>query len=182
MHKAMPAGLTDREREALETEFMSKGMTKGFRLLLDSKIPRGRGRKAKITDLIEESKKELGGNKKLKQIGYEKYFLGIPLSGSEVELYNNSQVDLKCRHLHKLASGTRGSLGVIILKVRQIKDKKGNWMCFLTVSDDTYMMDNVLVFSRAFKNYSWIIEEGKPVLLTGKKNGESFFVDKIEHL
>jgi len=178
-------GLTDREREAVESTFMIEAggdILKAFKLLSGSKIPRGRGRKQKVVELIIESEKDLGGNKKLQSIGYEKFYLGIPLSGNEVELHNNPLVNLKCRSLHKLPSGTEGCLGVVIQKVKQFKDKRENWMCFLTVSDDTYMMDGVVVFSSTFKNYSWIIEEGKPVLLTGKKDKESFLVRKIEHL
>ena len=73
-------------------------------------------------------------------------------------------------------------MGVIIESIKAITDKKGNRMCFMSLSDNTYMIDSAVVFSRAYKNCSWIIEQGKPVLISGTKNDTSLFVNKIEHL
>ena len=181
-------GLTDRERNAVFDEFLDKqalvqdtALFNAFNELKASKVSRGDTRKQKVKDLIYEAKKDLRGNTKRTSIGYEKFYLGIPLSGSLVEIHNNPWVNIKCRTLNKLRDGTNGCLGVVIDKVKKIKDKNHNEMCFLTVSDDTYLVDAV-VFSSVYKNYSWIIEEGKPVLLTGKKSKDSFLVRKIEHL
>lgn len=175
-------GLTDRERNAVFDDFMESGdLFEAFKLLKASKVSRGDTRKQKVSDLIYDSKKELRGNNKRMAIAFEKYYLGIPLSGSLVELHDNPYVNIKCRQLNKLRDGTQGCLGVVIDKVKRIKDKNHNEMCFITVSDDTYLIDAV-VFSSVYKNYSWIIEEGKPVLLTGKKSKDSFLVRKIEHL
>lgn len=174
-------GLTDRERDVVFKEFVKDGLFEAFKLLKDSKVPRGAARKQKVKDLIVDCKKELHGNTKRTSIGYEKFYLGIPLSGSLVELSNNPWVNIKCRQLNKLRDGVQGCLGVVIDKIKKIKDKNHNEMCFLTVSDDTYLIDAV-VFSSVYKHYSWIIEEGKPVLLTGKKSKDSFLVRKIEHL
>lgn len=179
-------GLTDRERDSVFNQFIKEAFEPGdmmsaFNLLANSKVPRGATRKQKVKDLIADFKKELRGNTKRISIGYEKFFLGIPLSGSVVELHNNPYINIKCRQLNKLADGVQGCLGVVIDKVKKIKDKNLNEMCFLTVSDDTYLVEAV-VFSSVYKNFSWIIEEGKPVLLTGKKSKGSFLVRKIEHL
>jgi len=149
--------------------------------LMDSKVP-NKARKPKLTECIETINKSLGGNYKRMSIAFEKHYLGIPLSGSLVDLYSDEKVNIKCRDFPKLKEGTRGSIGVVIEKVRQIKDKNGNYMCFMSVSDDTYMLDSVVVFSSYYTKLSWIIEEGKPVLITGKKNQGSFLVQSIEHL
>jgi DNA polymerase-3 subunit alpha len=149
--------------------------------LIESKIP-NKPRRAKIHDRYIEIKRELGGSPKKMSIGYEKYYLGVPLSGSPVDLYNNPKVDVHCKNIHKMANKSYGNLGVIIEDIRKIKDKNDNWMCFLKVSDNTYMTDGVVVFSRQYNNYAWILEEGKPVLISGRKDSTSFIVNSIGHL
>ena len=181
------SGLTDRERELLIGGFFERGegdILKAVSLLRrsDEKGKKlTKPRKVKVAELVEEVKKDLDGSKKRKCIGYEKFYLGIPLTGSELELHNTPRASFRCRDMHRLRDGTEGAIAVIIGKVKVIKDKRGQYMCFLTVHDDTYLMDCV-VFASTYKHSSWIIEEGKPVLLSGKKDGESFIVRKIEHL
>jgi DNA polymerase-3 subunit alpha len=180
------SGLTERERDLLKDLFEQSGsdVLKAVRLLMKSEE---KGKKmtkpriVKVGDLIKEVLQDLDGNKKFKAIGYEKHYLGIPLSGSELELHNTPRASFRCRDVHRLRDGTEGAIAVIIGNVKRIKDKRGNHMCFMTVHDDTYLMECV-VFSSTYGNYSWIIEEGKAVLLTGKKDGESFIVRKLEHL
>lgn len=149
--------------------------------LIASKIPNVR-RKVIIKEAFETSYHILDGNMKKMCMAFEKFYLGIPLTGSEVDLHYNPQVDIKCRNFTRLSNGTKGSLGVVIERIKEIKDKNGNRMCFLTVSDDTYMIDSIVVFSSYYKHCSWILEEGKPILIFGKKDKESFIARKIEHL
>jgi len=181
------SGLTDRERDLVSSEFFARGgndILKAVRLLIKSeekgKKP-NKPRKKKLAELIVEVMQDLDGNRKRKAIGYEKFYLGIPLSGSELELHNNPYTSFRCRDFHRLRNGTEGAIAVIIGQVKRIKDKRGKHMCFLMAHDDTYMMECV-VFSSTYKHSSWIIEEGKPVLLTGKKDENNFIVRKIEHL
>lgn len=175
--------LTEREQKAVFDEFLPKssGLFGAFDLLCQSKVP-NKTRKQKIIDMVHERKKNLGGDSKRRSIAFEKFYLGIPLSGNEIELYNNPRAGIKCNHFHRLPNGTDCTMGVIIEKVKEKKDKRGRWMCFLVVSDDTYLLDGIVVFASVYDKVSWIIEEGKPVLLTGKKDNESFLVRKIEHL
>lgn len=152
-----------------------------YNALLGSKVP-NKSRKPRLIEAVNEMKRTLNGNTKRMGIGFEKYFLGIPLSGSLVDLYHNEKVNIKCENFPKLKDGTSGSMGVVIEKVRRIKDKNKNWMAFLTVSDDTYLLDSIVVFASFYQKISWIIEEGKPVLISGKKNRGSFLVKSIDHL
>jgi len=149
--------------------------------MMDSNVPNKR-RKPAINEAVEEIRRNLNGNKKKMAIAYEKHYLGIPLSGSLVELYANEKVNIKCANFPRLREGTKGSMGVVIEKVRKIKDKNKNWMCFLTISDETYMLDCTVVFSSYYNKLGWIIEEGRPVLISGRKNKGSFLVSHIEHL
>jgi len=176
--------LTARERKFVFDTIESGGaqtIKESYVLLLASKIP-NKTRKPKISQEISDMNNGLAGNPKRMCIAYEKYLLGIPLSGSLVELYYNERVNIKCRDFHKLPDGASGYFGVVIEGVREIKDKNGNRMCFLSLSDETYMLDSVVVFASFYNKVAWIIEEGKPVFISGKKNKGSLIVNNISHL
>jgi DNA polymerase-3 subunit alpha len=177
--------LTDRERNHLYDEgFMlsEPTITCMISILESSGIMRGDKRIIKIKAGFEGIKAALGGNPVKMALAWEKFHLGMPLTGSEVDLYSNHRVDTTCRDFLKIRNKSSVCMGVIIESVKTIKDKKGNQMCFLSLSDSTYMIDSAVVFSRAYKDCSWIIEVGKPVLISGRKDNTSLFVNKIEHL
>lgn len=179
----MMSELTEREQKFIG-ERLADGDTfnAAFEALLESKVP-NKARKPKIRAAADEILRALGGNKKKMEIAYERHYLGIPLSGSLVELYSNEYVNIKCTNFQRLRAGSQGSMGVVIEKIKRIKDKRGNWMCFLTVSDETYMLDCIVVFASYYNKIGWILEEGKPLLISGKKDKRgSFLVNHIEHL
>lgn len=180
--------LTDRERSYLFKSDLVKDIAVEDMLaeLIKNDVPRGNNRISKLIETWSNIKRDLGGNRKRMALAWEKYHLGMPLSGSEVELYNNWNVDTTCRDFLSLKHGDRVKVGVIIESIREIKDKNKNLMCFMQVSDATYMMDGVTVFSRQYNKLGWIIQEGKAVLIKGKKSdnhrGTGLLVDSIEHL
>ncbi len=175
--------LTERERKwTFDSIGDGCSFSDAVKALICSKVP-NKTRKPKIMELINEIRRALAGNKKKMAIAFEKYYLGIPLSGSLVELYSNPNVNIKCVNFQRLREKTFGHMGVVIDKINTKKDKNGNWMCFLNVSDETYMLNSVVIFSWQYNKLAWILEEGKPVLLTGKKSDRgSFIVNNIEHL
>ncbi len=152
-----------------------------YKALLESTIP-NKSRKPRLMADVADMNRSLAGTPKRMCIAYEKYYLGIPLTGSLVDLYHNERVNIKCGNFPKLKEGTSGALGVVIEKVRKIKDKRGRWMAFLTISDETYIIDSVVVFASVYDKLAWIIEEGKPVLITGRKNKGSLLIKSIDHL
>jgi DNA polymerase-3 subunit alpha len=175
--------LTARERKFVFDQIKQTECTvkEAYMDLLDSKIP-NKSRRPRIIEAADEMNKALAGTPKKMCIAFEKFLLGIPLSGSIVELYYNPKVDIKCRDLHNLKEGAKGNIGVVIDKIREIKDKNGNRMAFITVSDETYMLDSVVVFASTYNKIAWILEEGRPVIISGKKNRNSFIAHRIEHL
>jgi len=179
--------LTDRERDYLfENHFtQTQNIEDLMNYLIESNVP-NKNRRVKIKDNWENIKRDLGGNRKRMALAWEKYHLGMPLSGSEVELYNNWKVDTTCKDFLSLRHGDRATIGVIIEEIREIKDKNKNLMCFAKVSDNTYMMDGVTVFCRQYAKLGWIIQPGKAVLIRGKKSddnrGTGLLVNSIEHL
>lgn len=175
--------LTERERSLFIKDFYKEGIKFDDALtsFLTSKVP-SKTRGPKIAEEVQTIRKDLKGNPKKMAIAWEKFYLGVPLTGSLVELYYNPRVDTKLRNLLRLRSGHVGSVGVVIESAKKFKDKNGNWMAFLTVSDETYISESFVVFSKQFMDNGWIIEEGKPVLISGRKDKDSFIVNKIEHL
>ncbi len=178
--------LTEKERRTFFTEEWKP--SEMFDAAMEHFLARPKGgpsaaRKPKIVEAIKTVKAEfLGANVKKLAIAWEKFYLGVPLTGSLVELYFNSRVDTKLRNLLRLRSGHVGAVGVVIEGVKKFKDKNGNWMCFMTVSDETYINESFVLFAKQYNDNAWIVEEGKPVLMLGRKDKESFIVNKIEHL
>ena len=175
--------LTERERNFMyeQLDIVGATLNKSLENLLESSVP-NKARKPKIKLVIDDITRELGGTPKKMCIAWEKFYLGIPLSGSLVDLYYNPRVNIQLKNFGRLSDKTSGCIGVVIESIKKIKDKNHNEMCFLTVSDATYMTDSIVVFSSTYRNLGWIIEEGKPVLITGRKDRDSFLVRKIEHL
>jgi DNA polymerase-3 subunit alpha len=176
--------LTERERKFIFEKLDNDEATTirdAYKLLIASKIP-NKARLPRILEQAEEVNRDLSGTPKKMRIAYEKHLLGIPLSGSLVELYENPEVSIKCRDFHRIREGTKGSIGVVIEGIRTIKDKNGNHMAFLTVSDETYMLDSVVVFASFYNKLAWILKEGIPVLISGKKNRGGLVVHNIRHL
>lgn len=176
--------LTDRELKFVleQVEGAKWSIHESVNKLIESNIP-NKTRKPKIAEALVEVNKNLTGSKKRISIGYEKHYLGIPLSGSLVELYHNDKVNTKCRDFNRLKNDSWVTIGVVIEEIRKLKDKNGNHMCFLKVSDDTYMLDSVVIFASQYNKIGWILEEGKPVLISGKKDKKgSLSVNAIDHL
>jgi DNA polymerase III alpha subunit len=179
--------LTVKELECFVGEYYLAGtkfddaMDNFVRNSKETKFP-NKARQPKIIEAIALIRKACAGTSKFLNISWEKFYLGVPLSGSIVELHANSKADTKLRNFLRLKEGTPVNVAVVIEEVKKFKDKNGNWMAFLTVSDETYMFESVVVFSKAFNENGWIIEEGKPVLLSGRKNKDSLVAWKIDHL
>lgn len=152
-----------------------------YNAIMESGVP-NKKRIPTIEQAYMSISKALGGNKKRMSLAFEKFHLGMALTGSEVDLYFNQKVDTTCRDFLRLRNEARVSIGVLIEEVRKIKDKNGNWMAFAKVSDSSYMLDGVVIFASTYSKVGWLVEPGKIVLMKGKKRDTSLLVDSIEHL
>ena len=151
--------------------------------LVKAKIPRPMEKRFnKIVISWNNVSKELDGNSSKLGLAYEKYHLGMAISGSEVDLYSNYRVDTSCKDFLRIRSGSRVTMGVLIEEIRKIRDKRNQEMCFLKISDSTYMLDSVVVFASVYKKCCWLLEPGKVLMIRGKKQDTSLLVDLIEHL
>lgn len=118
----------------------------------------------------------------VEKAGFESYYLGVPLTCSEVDLYEGDY-----RKTHNLVEVEREFEGVgcciivVINKINERTDKRNNEMAFIGMQDRTYQMD-AAVFSNAWSKHRDKLELGKAVLIEGKKNRGGFQVVKVEEL
>lgn len=174
--------LTPREQKAILDNIDGLVTLEDMKMAIDNSGLPKKDRPNKIQEAYNNISRDLGGNKRRMMLAFEKFHLGMSLSGSETELYFNRKVDTTCRDFLRLRNDSHVALGVLIEEVRKIKDKNGNWMAFLKVSDSSYMLDGAVVFASSFHKIGWIMEPGNVILLKGKKRDTSLLVDFAEHL
>ena len=63
-------------------------------------------------------------------------------------------------------------------------DSQGKIMSFLTIEDDTCILDSVIVFPEVKEKYKYILYEGNNLILCGSVSNKdtSFIVDKIHEI
>lgn len=112
--------------------------------------------------------------------------LGCSISCNKVDRYDTSMINYTCQDFkygHIAASSFMlvGELeNVNITKTKKGKDV-GAEMAFLTLSDGTAVLDNVICFPEKYKEYRNQIFPGNVVVIKGNKskNKDSFIVEKI---
>jgi DNA polymerase-3 subunit alpha len=144
------------------------------------KVPNAR-RRLKIAALVRDYESCELFDGKPQRIAWEQHYLGISLSGSEADIYRSRN---KCVDLVKQArSGQSYEIAVVIDAVKRILTKKSDPMAFLTVSDNTYVLDNIVVFPSQFEEHEKMLEESNVVMLRGKMDGRgSLIVNNISRL
>lgn len=144
------------------------------------KVPNVRRREA-IQQLLREYDSDELFDSKAQRIAWEQQYLGISLSGSEADIYQSQH---KCVDLIKHGQpDMMFDIAVCIDTVREIITKKGDPMAFLTVRDNTYQMDNVVVFPKQFSASKPLLEAGNVIRIRGKVDERgSLISDRIARL
>lgn len=116
----------------------------------------------------------------------EKELLGISITCSKVDSCDMSQVNCTCK---EYLAGRTGYLmfGVEIQTAREWKTKKGksagSKMGFLTISDGSCSLDDVVCFPDVWKESSQLLTEGNTVIIHGqrdnKKDSTTLIVNKV---
>lgn len=112
---------------------------------------------------------------------YESTLLGIPATCSCVDGYYNHNTTHFLIEIEKEHDGVGICTVAMIANSREVTDKRGRKMAFITLEDKSFSMDAV-VFANPYMKYGKLIEKGKVVLLNGKTKGGSFLIDSIEAL
>ncbi len=117
--------------------------------------------------------------------GEEEGYWGLPITYGKVDAYEEVQnANATCKEVIQGRPGTV-VLGVEILDSKEIKTKSGKKpgqkMGFLTVTDNTGIMDNVVCFPEEYKKYGGDIAKGNMILLCGAKS-RGFIVKNIKRI
>lgn len=173
--------LTDRERAYLiENKKLSESVYDWVTILSDAKIPRPLDKRVvKIKQVIEDMRKIIGDGFKT-NLAWEKHYLGMAVSGSEVDMYSSPKADTSCRDFLRLRNNNKCNIAAYIEDLRAFKDKNSNYMAFLKIRDDTYMLDGVVVFASVYEKVSMLLETGNIVLIGGTKRNGSLMVNAVE--
>lgn len=116
----------------------------------------------------------------------EEEALGLPISCTHVDAADKSRINTTCKELREGKNERVMIIGVEVQEMREIPVKngpnKGKKMAYLTVADETGMLDDVTVFSNAWEIYGHMLSREKTVVgLQGSRdrNRGGFLVEKV---
>jgi len=118
-------------------------------------------------------------------IDQETRFLGCPVSMTKVEVADTSAANTTCKDI---INGKKGKDICVVGNIQRMADytiskgdSKGKLMSFLTIEDDTCILDSVVVFPKIRQKYKYILYEGNNLIFCGSiaKHETSLIVDKI---
>lgn len=121
-------------------------------------------------------------------IDQEVKFLGCPVSMTKIETSDTSAANTTCK---EIINGKRGKDLCIVANVQRVSDykitkgeSKGQLMSFLTIEDDTCILDSVIVFPKVKDKYKYILYEGNNLIFCGSvsENDTSFIVNQIHEI
>ena len=118
-------------------------------------------------------------------IDQEIKFLGCPITFTKVETADTSLANTTCK---EVANGKKGNNICIVANIKEISEytikngeSKGQKMAFLTIEDDTCILDNVVAFPSVKEKYKYILYEGNNLVLccNSKGKNDSLIIEKI---
>jgi len=121
-------------------------------------------------------------------IDQETKFLGCPISISKVETSDTSAANTTCK---EIINGKRGKNMCIVANIQRISEykiKKGEskdqLMAFLTIEDETCILDSVIAFPSVKEKYKYVLYEGNNLIFCGSVTGKdnAFVIDTIHEI
>jgi DNA polymerase III alpha subunit len=121
-------------------------------------------------------------------IDQETKFLGCPISLSKVESSDTSAANTTCK---EVINGKRGKDLCIVANIQRLSEykitkgeTKGQLMAFLTIEDETCILDSVIVFPAVKDKYKYVLYEGNNLIFCGSVTGKdnAFIVDAIHEI
>ena len=121
-------------------------------------------------------------------IDQETRFLGCPVSISKVDISDTSAANTTCK---EIVNGKKGKNLCVVGNITRMADykikkgdSKGKMMSFLTIEDESSILDSVIIFPSVKAKYKYILYEGNNLIFCGSvsNNDTSFIVDKIHEI
>lgn len=121
-------------------------------------------------------------------IDQETKFLGCPITLTRVEASNTSHANTSCKDIINGKKGKNICVAASVNRISEYKIKKGDsqgkMMAFLTIEDESGILDSVVLFPRVKEKYKYILYEGNNLVFCGSvsKKDDSLIVDKIHEI
>lgn len=121
-------------------------------------------------------------------IDQETKFLGCPITLTKVETADNSAANTTCK---EIINGKKGNDLCVVANIQRLADytikkgeSKGKLMSFLTIEDDTCILDSVVIFPSVREKYKYVLYEGNNLIFCGSvtKEDTSLIVNKIHEI
>lgn len=121
-------------------------------------------------------------------IDQEIKFLGCPVSMTKIETVDTSAANTTCK---EIMNGKRGKDLCVVANVQRVSDykitkgeSKGQLMSFLTIEDDSCVLDSVIIFPKVKDKYRYILYEGNNLIFCGSvaEHDNSFIVNQIHEI
>ena len=121
-------------------------------------------------------------------IDQETKFLGCPITLTRVEASNTSHANTSCKDIINGKKGKDICVAASVNRISEYKikkgDSKGKMMAFLTIEDESGILDSVVLFPNVKDKYKYILYEGNNLVFCGSvsKKDDSLIVDKIHEI
>ena len=118
-------------------------------------------------------------------IDQEAKFLGCPITLTKIEASNTSHANTSCKDIVNGKKGKGLCVAASVSRISEYKIKKGEqqgkMMAFLTIEDESAILDSVVMFPKVKEKYKYILYEGNNLVFCGSvaKNEDSLIVEKI---
>ncbi len=118
-------------------------------------------------------------------VDQETRFLGCPVTLTKIDTADTSAANTTCK---QIVNGKKGKSLCLAGNIQRLAeytitkgDSKGKTMAFLTIEDETCLLDSVIIFPKVKAKYKYILYEGNNLIFCGSVSGNdtSFIVDKI---
>jgi len=173
--------LTDKEIKWMTTNAADVSFIEGLRLLSQEK-PKGGCANVKRRAAVQ-SHADMLENPPSPQndsipwlVWAEVQTLGLAVTVSKVEAFTLEDVNTTCKDFQ---TGKTGMLifGVEVKDFREVKTKKGKQagkeMAFMSISDPSGTIDNIVCFPETWQNYKHLVIKGNTILLKGERDREN---------
>ncbi len=121
-------------------------------------------------------------------VDQETRYLGCPITMTKIDMADKSLANTTCK---EIINGKKGKDLCIVANIQRLSDytitkgdSKGKTMAFLTIEDDTCLLDSVIAFPKVKQKYKYILYEGNNLIFCGSvnKNDTSFIINQIHEV
>ena len=121
-------------------------------------------------------------------IDQETKFFGCPVSLSKVNSSDTSAANTTCK---EVINGKKGKNICIVANIQRLSDytikkgeSKGQIMSFLSIEDETCILDSVIVFPKIREKYKYVLYEGNNLIFCGSVNPNetSLIIEQIHEI